>query len=159
MRLPSFKDWMAQQESSAFTRRRHDALLGLAPEITDAEIHSRSTFPFEKEMKDKKRKKKKRDKKEEDLSEGSKQKPVVDRKVDSWLKEIEGLRPDLETLKSVIDKKRTNKKPEKGENKNDVKDDNEPNKPVEPEKRKSDGSDSSKGKNVDDTGRTEPEDS
>lgn len=101
----SFKNWMAKQESTAFTRRRHAALLGLAPEIPDAEIHRHSTFPFVKELKDKKRKKKSK-KKDKQLDEGKRSKPLPDRKVDDWLTEIEGLRPDIETLKSVINKKR-----------------------------------------------------
>lgn len=115
MQLISFKDWMNQQESSAFTRRRRDALLGLAPEIPDAEIHRHSTFPFEKELRDKKKgkkKKKEEEEKDEELKE-AKRKPVLNKQVDDWLKEIEGLRPDLAALDSVI-KKRKNK-PKKGE--------------------------------------------
>ena len=47
----SFKDWILAQESSAFTRRRRAAALGLAPPIPAAAVHSRSTaHPFEVEM-------------------------------------------------------------------------------------------------------------
>lgn len=41
----SFNDWVAAQESSAFTRLRHDAALGLKPPIPDASINSHSSAP------------------------------------------------------------------------------------------------------------------
>ncbi len=49
MSLPSFEEWRAQQqESSAFTRLRRSAALGLMPKIAPASVHSRSTaHPFE----------------------------------------------------------------------------------------------------------------
>ena len=52
MSLPSFEEWIAQQqESSAFTRLRRSAALGLMPPIAPAAIHSRSTaHPFEVEV-------------------------------------------------------------------------------------------------------------
>lgn len=61
-----FSDWIVARESSAFTRLRHAASLGLMPPIPDASINSRSTAsPFEqKALKGKgvkKKRKKKRD--------------------------------------------------------------------------------------------------
>lgn len=48
MALVNFKNWLGQQESSAFTRLRRDAALGLKPPIPAASVHSRSTgHPFE----------------------------------------------------------------------------------------------------------------
>lgn len=49
MALPDFIDWLNKQdESSAFTRLRRDAALGLKPKIPAASVHSRSTaHPFE----------------------------------------------------------------------------------------------------------------
>jgi hypothetical protein len=41
----NFTDWVAAQESSAFTRLRRDAALGLKPPIPDASMHSHSTAP------------------------------------------------------------------------------------------------------------------
>ena len=66
MDIISFKDWILAQESSAFTRRRRAAALGLAPPIPAAAVHSRSTaHPFEVEMllKKNRKPKKKRNKK------------------------------------------------------------------------------------------------
>lgn len=39
----SFSDWIIARESSASTRLRWDAALGLKPPIPDASIHSHST--------------------------------------------------------------------------------------------------------------------
>lgn len=64
-----FLTWTAQQESTAFKRKRHDAALGLKPEIPQASIHSHSTAtPFEVDAltKDKKPAKKRKSKKKED---------------------------------------------------------------------------------------------
>lgn len=50
-RLGVFSNWLKKKnyESSAFTRRRHGAALGLYPSIPDAMINSRSTAtPFER---------------------------------------------------------------------------------------------------------------
>ncbi len=57
-----FSDWILARESSAFTRLRNAAALGLMPPIPDASIHSRSTAtPFEqKSLKGKGKKKKKK---------------------------------------------------------------------------------------------------
>jgi hypothetical protein len=41
----SFKDWIIAKESSASTRLRWDAAMGLKPPIPDAAIHSHSTAP------------------------------------------------------------------------------------------------------------------
>ena len=59
--MKSFKDWILSRESSAFTRLRWNAALGLAPPIPDASINSRSTAaPWQVENLSKKKKKKKR---------------------------------------------------------------------------------------------------
>lgn len=60
MPLVKFSDWVIAKESSAFTRLRHAAALGLMPPIPDASIHSRSTASsFEVDsLKNKSRKKK-----------------------------------------------------------------------------------------------------
>tara|TARA_Y100000034_G_scaffold43496_3_gene53103 strand:- start:26584 stop:26766 length:183 start_codon:yes stop_codon:yes gene_type:complete len=51
MALTDFLTWLHKQdESSAFTRLRRDAALGLKPPIAAASVHSRSTaHPFEVE--------------------------------------------------------------------------------------------------------------
>lgn len=62
--ITSFKDWVLAKESSAFTRLRQNAALGLAPPIPQASLHSRSTAtPFQVDSLSKKRSKKKRKKK------------------------------------------------------------------------------------------------
>ena len=59
----SFKDWVLTRESSAFTRLRQNAALGLAPPIPQASLHSRSTAtPFQVEKISKRRPKKKKKK-------------------------------------------------------------------------------------------------
>lgn len=67
MNLISFKDWIVARESSASTRLRWDAALGLKPPIPDASIHSHSTAsPWQVEKlkgKGSKKKKKRRTKK------------------------------------------------------------------------------------------------
>jgi hypothetical protein len=62
MRFIRFADWVLARESSAFTRLRHAAALGLMPPIPDASINSRSTAaPWEqKALKGKGSAKKKR---------------------------------------------------------------------------------------------------
>lgn len=61
----SFKDWIITRESSASTRLRWDAAMGLKPPIPDASIHSHSTaLPWQVEkLKGKGKKKRKRKKK------------------------------------------------------------------------------------------------
>lgn len=68
MSFIKFSDWVLARESSAFTRLRHAAALGLMPPIPDASINSRSTAsPFEQKSlkgrgsKRKRKKRKKRD--------------------------------------------------------------------------------------------------
>ena len=59
-KIMSFKDYVLTKESSAATRLRRDAALGLKPPIPDAMLHSRSTAsPFEVKEIQKKNKKKK----------------------------------------------------------------------------------------------------
>lgn len=66
MAIIKFSDWVLARESSAFTRLRHAAALGLMPPIPDASINSRSTAsPFEQKAlkgKGSKRKRRKRKK-------------------------------------------------------------------------------------------------
>lgn len=60
----SFRDWIITRESSASTRLRWDAALGLKPSIPDASIHSHSTaLPWQVDKLTKKKKKKKSKKK------------------------------------------------------------------------------------------------
>lgn len=62
--MTSFKDWIITRESSASTRLRWDAALGLKPPIPDASIHSHSTaLPWQVDKLTKKKKKKKKSKK------------------------------------------------------------------------------------------------
>jgi len=62
--VSDFHTWLKANESSAFTRLRRDAALGLKPEISPASVHSRSTaHPFEVDKLDDKKKKKKKKKK------------------------------------------------------------------------------------------------
>ena len=57
----TFKEWLVARESSAFTRLRNNAVLGLAPPIPAASIHSRSTAsPFIVDNLTKKKKRRKR---------------------------------------------------------------------------------------------------
>lgn len=57
----TFKEWLVARESSAFTRLRNNAALGLAPPIPAAAIHSRSTAsPFVVNNLTKKKKRRKR---------------------------------------------------------------------------------------------------
>jgi hypothetical protein len=63
----SFKDWVITRESSASTRLRWDAALGLKPPIPDASIHGHSTaLPWQVDKLTKKKKKKKKSKKKKD---------------------------------------------------------------------------------------------
>lgn len=72
----SFKDWVLTKESSAATRLRRDAALGLKPPIPDAMLHSRSTAsPFEVEQIQKKNKKKKKNKGNMNCDESVRSKP------------------------------------------------------------------------------------
>jgi hypothetical protein len=64
MKFMSFHDWILSKESSAFTRARQAAALGLGPPIPDASMHSRSTAsPWMLEIKKKKKRRKKKKKK------------------------------------------------------------------------------------------------
>lgn len=49
--FPSFSEWLATQESSAFTRARDAAAQGLGPKLPDASMHSRSTYPWSDNVK------------------------------------------------------------------------------------------------------------
>jgi len=109
MGLLNFKDWLDQHdESSAFTRLRKDAALGLKPPIPGAAVNSRSTAsPFEVEKlgdKKKKKKKKKKGKKKTFLDEAKKLEPVKHPEVDNWLDKIAGLKGDVDKSKEEKDK-------------------------------------------------------
>lgn len=104
MGVISFKDWIAARESSAFTRSRRAAALGLGPDIPDAAIHSRSTAaPFEVEkLTDKKKDdckckgkcKKCKDKKRKSLDEAR------NTKIDDFLNAVGALKDDTKRLAS-----------------------------------------------------------
>ena len=86
----SFKDWFNQHESSAFTRARREAALGLRPPMAD--FASRSTpSPFEFKSLTKKLKKKKE-------TPGKK----VNAEIDKWLNSAESLKKDLYALALAI---------------------------------------------------------
>lgn len=69
MKFMSFNDWILSKESSAFTRARQAAALGLGPDIPDASMNSRSTAsPWMIEGKKKKKKNKKKKKKKSEKS-------------------------------------------------------------------------------------------
>ncbi|MHA1948710.1 MAG: hypothetical protein ACW99G_03090 [Candidatus Thorarchaeota archaeon] len=114
MALSKFVDWLNQQdESSAFTRLRRDAALGLKPPIAAASIHSHSTaHPFEVDKLDdmssdnvpKKKKKKKKKKKSKKKNEWAswleaKLEPKKNQQVDGWLSKIGQLKDDVEKSK------------------------------------------------------------
>ena len=61
MNLPTFKEWLAMKESSAFTRARREAAFGLKPPMADYMSHSTPT-PFEAKSIKKKLKKKRKQK-------------------------------------------------------------------------------------------------
>ena len=62
--MNTFRDWLIARESSASTRARHAAALGLMPLAVVGSVHGRSTAsPFELESLTKKKKKKKKRKK------------------------------------------------------------------------------------------------
>ena len=95
--MENFKTWLLKQESSAFTRLRRDAALGLKPPIPAAAVHSRSTAsPFEVKQLTKK-------------TEAS----VVNHQVDSWLKSADALKKDINTLKEILKKKEKEGKKDK----------------------------------------------
>lgn len=119
MALTSFIDWMHQQdESSAFTRLRRDAALGLKPEIPGAAVHSRSTaHPFEVDKLGDKHKHKckckgkskkkdgkcgcKKSKKNEWISWlEAKERPQKNPQVDKWLEKVGELKDEVEKTKS-----------------------------------------------------------
>ncbi len=91
MGLLGFKDWLNdKQESSAYTRSRRQAALGLGPEVF---MWSRSTpHPGEIELVNK-RKKKKRKKRKKHMAE-SEDRP--DYSMDKFLSSVDGLKRDLD---------------------------------------------------------------
>lgn len=115
--MQTFKDWLANQdESSAFTRRRHAAALGLAPPIPAASVHSRSTAsPFETEKLTKKSKKKKKKKctcdgkcddcknknKKKKVDESRKRGIVKNNRIDDFLNAVGALKDDARSLEDA----------------------------------------------------------
>ena len=99
-----FKEFLNSQESSAFTRSRHQWLLGLGPDMAPQSIFSRSTAdPREIEHGKKKKKKKKKKcrcwkkkKKIKEALEESKIQPPVNKEVDKWLEAVDKLKRDLD---------------------------------------------------------------
>ena len=97
-----FSEWLLKRESSAFTRTRLNAALGLGPSIPDAEINSRSTAP--KWIKDRiKKRNKKKHKKHE----------AIHHDIDNWFSEIEKLMGDIKILKDKIKNKEKEPKKDK----------------------------------------------
>ena len=86
----SFRDWINARESSAFTRLRHNAALGLMPPIAPASVNSRSTAsPFEVEKLGKGKKCKCKKKKEK----------LEESKIDDFLNAVGALKDDTKKLK------------------------------------------------------------
>jgi hypothetical protein len=113
MAIMKFSDWVLARESSAFTRLRHAAALGLMPPIPDASINSRSTAtPFEQESLKGKGKKKRKRKKKVDSG-------PMNRTIDAFVKAAEDLKKDMESLekskklKDTTSTKKLNKKEDK----------------------------------------------
>lgn len=115
----SFKDWFAARESSAFTRSRMMAALGLGPDIPLAAINSRSTAP--PWMTEKLTKKKKKKKKSKKIEEGKAQTPNYSfDDIISKIIDVKKLSDELNKKKqSEKDKKKTQpeEKPDKSDNK------------------------------------------
>lgn len=102
--MMKFSDWVLAKESSAFTRLRQAAALGLMPPVPDASINSRSTAtPFEQNALKGKGKKRKRRKKKVNKS-------VKNRSIDSFLKSVEDLKKDVENLEKSKKTKSNNTK-------------------------------------------------
>lgn len=100
----SFSDWLLARESSAFTRLRRDAALGLKPPIPSASVNSRSTAsPFENEKLADKPKDKKKSKKKKEMIEAK------NNAIDSFLNAVGALRAELEKLKSDDSNKESDK--------------------------------------------------
>jgi hypothetical protein len=101
MKPLSFKEFMAQQESSPFTRARHQWLMGLGPDMPDAAIFSRSTADpreveyHDKEVKGKKKKKRKRKRKKKGKKIKEASDPALHPEVDKWLQAVDQLKKDL----------------------------------------------------------------
>lgn len=108
MALLNFKTWW---ESSAFTRTRKEIALGLRTPVGMGSLHGHSTAsPSETTAISKIIKKKK-----------SKKKKLENNGVDNWLGQIEGLKQDVDKLKTTLAKKKAQPeekseiKPEKSE--------------------------------------------
>ncbi len=103
-----FADWIKIKESSAATRIKTQAALGLAPPVAD--IFSRSTPPpwqverLTKALKKSHKKKKKKKKKK--IQEATKAK-LIDPKINAFMKSVENLANDLWELKLAKKKAET----------------------------------------------------
>jgi hypothetical protein len=123
-----FRDWLAANESSPFTRSRAQAALGLGPDIPLASLNSRSTAPpwIHDKLTKKKKKKKKKDKDDDDdkkFEEGKAQTPNYS--FDDIIKKIMDVQKLSDELKSKRakdqdkkDKEDKDKKPEEKDIKN-----------------------------------------
>lgn len=107
-----FEDWLKIKESSAATRLKTQAALGLAPPVAD--IFSRATPPpwqverLTKALK-KSHKKKKKKKKKKNITEAAKAK-FIDPKMNAFMKSVENLANDLWELKLAKKKSETAEK-------------------------------------------------
>ena len=121
MGIISFKDWLLQKESSAFTRMRDNPFYRKL--ISPAAMHSRSTWPggIEVVPKKKKKSKKKKSKKKymseswQSVSEGKAKQP--DYSFDQWLLkalskkiEIEDLLDDSDAKEKELEAEKTKEK-------------------------------------------------
>lgn len=130
-----FADWIKIKESSAATRIKTQAALGLAPPVAD--IFSRSTPPpwqverLTKALKKSHKKKKKKKKKK--IQEAAKAK-LIDPKINAFMKSVENLANDLWELKLAKKKAETADKIKKIMKKHGVKvSDDDENKEIDSE--------------------------
>ena len=134
MGLISFKDWLLQQESSAFTRMRDNPFYRKL--ISPAAMHSRSTWPGGIEVVPKKKKKSKKNKSKkkhmsetwQSVSEGKAKQP--DYSFDQWLLKALSKKIEIEDLLDDADVKEKELESKKGDDskkinikKDDIKDD------------------------------------
>jgi len=95
----AFSKWLKIRESSASTRLKTQAALGLAPPVADIFGHS-TPPPWQVKRLMRSLKKRKRKKKKSKIHEASKPK-LVDRNIDSFLAAVERLAKDLWELKRL----------------------------------------------------------
>jgi len=111
MKFKSFKDWFNSQESSAFTRARTAAFLGLGPKI--ASPFSRSTPPpamvdkLVNDVEEDQPKKKKKKKKDKDKKDEAHHERMPDYSFDSFVRKLQQAK--IDTDKDLADAEKTEK--------------------------------------------------